>query len=98
MQAQLRRVGIDVRLSFTTFPALIDAVNRGVFDAAEYAFVFVTGYRQKQIFGCGGQGNRTGYCQRLFTADIDEAGRVLDEVSSARILNRLDAGLRWTCR
>lgn len=93
MQAQLRRVGIDVRLSFTTFPALLDVVDGGDFDAAAYAWIFVNGYRQKGIFGCGGPQNVTGYCQRLVTSDVDQADRILDDVQRARVLNRVDRQL-----
>ena len=29
----------------------------------------------KDLFGCGGFKNYTGYCQRLVTADLDQADR-----------------------
>ena len=37
--------------------------------------------------------NYTGYCQRLVTADLDQADRILDERRRARVLNRADRGL-----
>ena len=43
------------------------------------------------IFGCGGIQNFTGYCQRLATRDLDQAGRILDAAAQARVLNRADA-------
>jgi ABC-type transport system substrate-binding protein len=31
-----------------------------------------------------------GYCQRLVTSDLDQANRILDPDSQARVLNRAD--------
>ena len=45
----------------------------------------------KSIYGCEGAFNYTGYCQRLVTADLDEADRILDAGQQARVLNRADA-------
>ena len=35
--------------------------------------------------------NVHGYCQRLVTKDLDQAGRILDPAERARALNRADA-------
>ncbi len=51
------------------------------------------GWGAKAIFGCGGDQNYTGYCQRLVTADLDQAERILDADQQARVLNRADAQL-----
>ena len=37
--------------------------------------------------------NVTGYCQRLVTADLNQADRILDEEQRARVLNRADRRL-----
>jgi ABC-type transport system substrate-binding protein len=42
------------------------------------------------VFGCGGLQNYTGYCQRLVTADLDQADRMLDDRAQARVLDRAD--------
>ncbi len=49
--------------------------------------------RGSAIFGCGGAQNYTGYCQRLVTAHLNQAERMLDERAQARVLNRADRGL-----
>jgi ABC-type transport system substrate-binding protein len=35
----------------------------------------------------------TGYCQRLVTADLNQADHILDEEQRARVLNRVDRRL-----
>ena len=45
----------------------------------------------KLIYGCGGELNFTGYCQRIVTADLDQAQRILDDTQQARVMNRADA-------
>jgi ABC-type transport system substrate-binding protein len=34
-----------------------------------------------------------GYCQRIVTADLDQADRIVDPVRRARVLNRVDRQL-----
>lgn len=92
MQAQLRRVGIEVVPTYVTPPAFFGpdgALARGQFEAASFAWVFLTGARPKNIFGCGIEG-QSGYCQRLVTADLDQADRIFDDAQRARVLNRAD--------
>ena len=52
-----------------------------------------TGCIVGRYYGCGGLVNYTGYCQRLVTAHLDEADRILDDRRRARVLNRGDRGL-----
>jgi ABC-type transport system substrate-binding protein len=93
MREHLRRAGIEVVLSYAVFSALIGIVESGEFDAASYAWVRDTGYYQKLTYGCGGPNNESGYCQRLVTADLDQAERILDDAHRARVLNRVDRQL-----
>jgi ABC-type transport system substrate-binding protein len=44
----------------------------------------------KELLGCGGSQNWTGYCQRLVTRDLDQSDRVLDPARQAQVLNRAD--------
>ena len=46
-----------------------------------------------EVYGCDAPQNFTGYCQRLVTAHLNQAGRTLDESAQARVLNRADRGL-----
>ena len=93
VQAQLRQVGVEVVPSFAAPPAFLEQIlPSGEFDVA----LFGWGYDPspsglKDIFGCGGPLNFTGYCQRLVTRDLDQADRILDAGQQARILNRADA-------
>ena len=64
----------------------------GAFDVLLFAWVRMDDEPGvNQILRCGGTVNFTGYCQRLVTRDLDEAGRVLDADQRARVLNRVDA-------
>ena len=94
MQAQLRRVGIEVVLSYATGPAFFEQiVFPGHFDAASYAYIQWTASYQKNVYGCGAGGNNSGYCQRLVTADLDQAERIFGDAQRARVLNRVDRQL-----
>ena len=93
VQAQLRQVGVEVVPSFAAPPAFLQQIlPGGEFDVALFGWGYdpsPTGL--KDIFGCGGPQNFTGYCQRLVTRDLDQADRILDAGQQARILNRADA-------
>jgi peptide/nickel transport system substrate-binding protein len=91
MQSQLRGVGIEVVLSYVT--GLFDQISTGDFDVVSFAWINVDGFSYKRIYGCGGVQNVTGYCQRLVTAELDQADRILDDAQRARALNRADRQL-----
>ncbi len=91
MQPQLRRVGIEVELSYGR--GLFDQIFAGDFDLVSFAWIGVDGFGAKDVYGCGGSQNYTGYCQRLVTADLDQAQRILDDAQRARVLNRVDRQL-----
>jgi peptide/nickel transport system substrate-binding protein len=93
MQDQLRRVGIGIVPTYVApsefFGQPDGIIARGRFEAASYAFVFITDASAKGGFGCGAEGG-SGYCQRLVTADLDQADRIFDDAQRARVLNRAD--------
>ncbi len=90
-QAQLRRVGVDVRPVFvpprTLFPEILPM---GDFDVALFAFG-VEG--PVDVYGCQRPLNYTGYCDRLVTRDLDQVTRILVESRRVGLLNRIDARL-----
>lgn len=89
VKVQLRQVGIEALTSFAPPSTLFGQIPpSGDFDAALFAWVSSPGATSKPIFGCGGVQNYTGYCQRLVTADLDQAERILDAAQQARVLNR----------
>jgi glutathione transport system substrate-binding protein len=94
MQAQLRRVGVEVVPTFGPPSALLlpgGVYARGEFDVALVAAVRASqADATKSLFGCGGALNYTGYCQRLVTSDLDEATRIFDAGRQAAALNRAD--------
>ena len=93
-QAQLRRVGVEVIPVFASPPVLFGQIfPSGAFDVALFAWSAGPDPSLKTIFGCGGSQNWTGYCQRLVTADLDQAERILDADQQARVLNRVDVQL-----
>ena len=57
------------------------------------AFAWLGGPITTGVYGCGAEQNVTGYCQRLVTADLNQADRILDEEQRARALNRVDRRL-----
>jgi peptide/nickel transport system substrate-binding protein len=93
-QAQLRQVGVEVIPTFATSNALFNQiVSSGDFDVALFAWIAGAdaAASAKALFSCGADLNYTGYCQRLVTADLDQAERILDPDQQARVLNRVDA-------
>ena len=80
-QGQLRDAGIEV----------VPYFGGGDADLALFAwFYFGEPVGFKDLYGCGGSQNDTGYCQRLVTNDLDQADRILDADQRARVLNRAD--------
>ena len=59
---------------------------------AEFSWFSLYGFGAS-VYGCGRDDNVTGYCQRLATADLNQADRILDEEQRARVLNRVDRRL-----
>jgi peptide/nickel transport system substrate-binding protein len=92
MQLQLRRVGIEVVPSYDR--GLFEQAARREFDVVAFAYIGVVDPSGlKEVFGCGGSQNWSGYCQRLVTADLDQSDRILDAAQRARVLNRADRRL-----
>ena len=94
IQAQLRAAGVEVVPVFAppgTFFTQI--LPQGAFEVALFAWLGFPGGSQVGIYGCGGAQNYTRYCQRLVTAHLNQADRMLDERAQARVLDRADRGL-----
>ena len=93
LQAQLRRIGVEVVPIYTPGGPLTTPAPSDRFDVAYSAWSFSSPSlsRAKAIYGCGGEENFSGYCQRLVTRDLDQANRILDADKRARALNRADA-------
>ena len=92
VQSHLRQAGVEAVLNFTQPSALFNQVlPSGDFDLVALGFFGdPAGSGKKDLFGCGGPVNYTGYCQRLVTRDLDQADRILDADERARVLNRAD--------
>jgi peptide/nickel transport system substrate-binding protein len=92
VQRQLRDIGVDVEPEYVPGRTLFapgGVLESGEFDVALFAWVFsVDPSDLDTVFGCGGSQNFSGYCQRLVTADLDQADRILDARQRARVLNR----------
>jgi len=92
LQRQLRDIGVDVELVYVPPPVLFapgGVLDSGEFDVALFSWVFLPDPSDlHDTFGCGGSQNYSGYCQRLVTADLDQADRILDARQRARVLNR----------
>ena len=71
----------------------------GDFDVALFSWVgSPTPLVGQDVFGCGGDQNFTGYCQRLVTRDLDQADRILDARRSAPASSTEPTGSwRGTC-
>jgi peptide/nickel transport system substrate-binding protein len=92
VQAQLRRVGVQVVPTFASRAVLFgQIIPNGAFDAALFSYTYApesTGL--KDIFGCHGPSNIMFYCQRHVTREFDQADRILDASRRASALNRAD--------
>jgi ABC-type transport system substrate-binding protein len=85
---------VEVELAFAPPSTLFgQIVPGGEFDVLSFAWFVGDAIGGKGVFGCGGSQNYTGYCQRLVTADLDQADRILDARHRARVLNRVDRRL-----
>jgi ABC-type transport system substrate-binding protein len=97
MQAQLRRVGVEVVPMFAPPNAVFGPggiLARGAFDAAVTALMRASqGANTRSFIGCGGVQNFSGYCQRLVTSDLDQADRIFDTRRQAAALIRADRRL-----
>ena len=91
IERYLEQIGVEVVLSFAPTSPLSLSLNKGELRHGRLRVArraITTG-----IYGCGAAQNYTGYCQRLVTADLDQADRILDEGQRARVLNRIDRRL-----
>jgi len=94
MQAQLRAAGVEVVTVFAPGATFITQIlPQGLFDVALFSWASQPAGSWAPVFGCGGGQNFTGYCQRLVTAHLNQADRILDSRRRARVLNRADRGL-----
>jgi peptide/nickel transport system substrate-binding protein len=84
-QEHLREAGVELVQAFGTS----EGANVRLFAWINYS----DSSSRKHIFGCKGDQNLTGYCQRLVTEDLDQADRILDPEQRARVLNRVDRQL-----
>jgi peptide/nickel transport system substrate-binding protein len=92
LQGQLREVGVELIPTYVSLDPLFGSIlPSGDFDLALFSWVRESEASMSTVLRCGGSQNWTGYCQRLVTRDLDEAGRVLDADQRARVLHRLDA-------
>ncbi len=92
IRRHLRQVGVEVVISFSAFATFGQILESGAFDLAEFTW-FNFDRIGGEVYGCGGAFNYTGYCQRLVTADLNQADRILDAEQRARVLNRADRRL-----
>ena len=94
IQAQLRAAGVEVVPVFAPPATFIGQIlPQGAFDVALFSWASAPAASSAAFYGCGGLANYTGYCQRLVTAHLNQADRILDSGRRARVLNRADRGL-----
>ena len=91
-QRQLRQAGMEVKPRFGSGTAFEQMNASGDWDVQ----LFTQFYLPDQgsyvgLFGCGGQDNLTGYCQRLVTSDFNQADLIFDARKRAPVMNRADA-------
>jgi peptide/nickel transport system substrate-binding protein len=95
VQAELKQAGIEVIPEYAPSAAHNQILASGDFDVTLFAW-FGPGAEDggiDSLYGCGGDQNYTGYCQRLVTRDLDQSDRILDRDAWGRVLNRADAQL-----
>jgi peptide/nickel transport system substrate-binding protein len=91
IKEQLGRVGIELLPSFVPGPVLFDTLlPSGNFDIGLFAWIL--GPDPGGVpWSCGGDLNRTGYCNRQVTRNFDRARMILDPRQRARVVNLADA-------
>jgi len=92
LQAQLRRVGVEVVPTYVTPKAFFGTVlPRGQFDVALFAWAFDPDPASAaSIYLCSGVDNYTGYCNRSVSRALIQASRMLDPAAQAHVLNAAD--------
>jgi peptide/nickel transport system substrate-binding protein len=92
VQAQLRRVGVEVVATYVSNSAFVPRVlPSGRFDVALFGFQFdPNAAGVATIYGCGGRDNYTGYCSRRVSRELARASRMLEGTAQARVLNDAD--------
>ena len=93
VQAQLRKVGIEVVPTYIAPPALFGTVlPKGQFEVALFGWAFAPEPASvaAPLYSCGGVNNWTGYCSRSVSRAFAHASRTLDPAAQARILNAAD--------
>ena len=96
VQRQLRQAGIDIVPTYAPGSTLFDQiVPSGSFDLVLFSYIKDPAGSGDSfgLYGCGGEQNYGGYCQRLVSRELDQARRILDASRQARLLNRVDAQL-----
>ena len=94
IQAQLRAAGVEVVPVFAAPGAFFGQIlPQGAFDVALFSWANSPAASWAPVYGCGGLVNYTGYCQRLITAHLNQADRILDDRRRASVLNGADRGL-----
>jgi len=90
VQAQLKRVGVEVRPVYVPGRLYGEYIERGEWDLTLISYFYFPHTPVDFAFRCEGPVNVTGYCQRLVTRELDQAARTLDPLAYGRALNRAD--------
>jgi peptide/nickel transport system substrate-binding protein len=91
IQAQLKTIGVELELDLVG--DFFDVkLHVGDFDLALFGYGTSTdpGWAV-QVFGCGGQSNFAGYCNRQVTRKLLQSQVIVDQTTRMRLLNRVDA-------
>jgi peptide/nickel transport system substrate-binding protein len=94
IQAQLGRIGIEIIPSFYSDLALFNRLlPTGDFDLLLFAWGLgpEPGTGELRVWGCNGERNHMGYCNRQVTRNLEQAQRILDRRRQARVVNLADA-------
>jgi peptide/nickel transport system substrate-binding protein len=96
VQGQLGQAGVEVVPVFAPGSVLFNQIlPNGEFDVALFNWIQDPNAAalMADLYGCGGDQNYSGYCQRLVTEDLDQAKHILDGARLTQVLNRADAQL-----
>jgi peptide/nickel transport system substrate-binding protein len=93
IQADLRRVGVEVELTFAAPPVVFNQIlPGGQYDAGLFAWGAFGGVAWPES-RCGDVQNWAGFCSRLIMRDVQQVDRIVDPAQRARVLNAADAKL-----
>lgn len=93
VQAQLRRIGVEITPQYLATINVGGYLQRGDFDLAQFLWIRSAAEPDGRTWLCGGAQNFAGHCNRLLDRELLQIPLALDDGKRAEILNAADGKL-----